>query len=229
MVHHLAIIMDGNRRWAKKRSLMPWKGHEEGITAVKRAVEFCLEQNIKTLSLFTFSQENFQKRSAQEQHFLFDIIIQQSEKMIDDLVKNEICLNFIGDRAQFPRHVNPAITKLEQATAHAKKLNLNMLFCYGSQQEIVAATKQLIHDISTGSSFEFLDESLFRKYLWTGSSPDPDIILRTGGVKRLSNFLLFQSAYSELFFLDCLWPDLTKNDLANVVQEFESRKRNFGS
>lgn len=229
-VKHLACIMDGNRRWAKKQGLLPWLGHQEGINTARRVIDFCLEKKIPYLSLYTFSLENF-KRPAQEVDFLFNILAtKESSKIIDDCVKNKIRLVFIGDRSLFPDSLIPIIQEAEQRTQTFTNLTVNLLFCYGGRQEIVSGIKKIIHHLKTGQiSEDSISDELFERYLWTSGIPAPDLIIRPGGVKRLSNFLIYQAAYSELYFLDCLWPELTHEHLENALAFFYNTQRNYGT
>lgn len=229
MLKHLALIMDGNRRWAKKRSLMPWLGHKQGLETVKLLIKFCLEKNIEFVSLYTFSLENF-KRSQEERDYLFDLIIDQTQKILPDLIENKIKIKFYGDKSYYPENIKPAINKLENSTKDFEKLKLNIIFCYGGQQEIVAASKSIAEDIKSGKiKTEEIDQNLFRNYLWTSDLPDPELIIRTGGLKRLSNFFPFQSAYSELYFIDKLWPEITKEDLNLALTDYKNVHRKFGA
>ena len=149
MISHLAIIMDGNRRWAKRNSLMPWLGHKEGVGTVKKTVEFCLKKGIKYLSLYTFSIENF-KRSPQEVSYLFDLLIDQATNNLDFLIKNQVKVTFVGDRSLFPENVMTACKKIENETENCSGINVNILFCYGGQQEIVAGAKLAVDLIKSG-------------------------------------------------------------------------------
>ena len=218
MIQHLACIMDGNRRWAKKRGLMPWYGHKEGAEAVRLVIRFCMQQGISYLSLYTFSLENF-NRSAQEKEYIFSFLVHESHKELPQFIENGIKITFIGDRSQFPASVVDTCHQIEDATAHGTRLTVMVLFCYGSRQEIVHASKKIAQEVASGSlSIDAITPQLISRYLWTGSIPDPDLVIRTGGLQRLSNFLLFQVAYSELFFLD----------LENALSYFAACKRNFG-
>lgn len=230
MIKHLACIMDGNRRWAKKQGWLPWDGHKEGVKAAQRVVDFCLQQSIPYLSLYTFSHENF-RRPLEEQHFLFNVLFKEiRQKLIHELLQKNVRLSFIGDRSLFPASVQQDCDEIEAMTATATALHVNLLFCYGGRQEIVAGIKKIMARVQAGDFLPTeLTDALFEDYLWTAGIPAPDLIVRTGGVQRLSNFLLFKAAYSELFFLDCLWPDLTKDHLMQVMQSFEVRQRNFGT
>jgi len=221
--------MDGNRRWAQKNGLPLVRGHHEGAQAAKRVINFCIEKGIPYLSLYTFSTENF-KRSEIEKNFLFDILAQEAINELDTLKKKNIRVRFVGDKALFPAHLVPVCEKVEQETAHLNALQINILFCYGSRQEIVSGIKHVISDIKAGLLTEdALTEDSFNRYLWTDNTPDPDIVVRTGGAQRLSNFLLYQAAYSELYFFDCMWPDIATEHLERMLLFFNQCKRNFGT
>lgn len=227
-INHLAIIMDGNRRWAKKNNLMPCQGHEEGLKALQAAVEFCLESSIKYLSIYSFSLENF-KRDPVEIKFLFNLMIDAANKVLDDCLKNGVKIKFIGDKNFFPESTLKKIELLETKTTNCKNLYLNILFCYGGRQEILHAVRDLIKDINLGKiNLDNINEEKFTDYLWTKQTPDPDFIIRTGGAKRLSNFLTWQSTYTELCFLDIFWPEMTKEILFDSTQKFITQTRNFG-
>ncbi|MGB8366970.1 MAG: polyprenyl diphosphate synthase [Candidatus Babeliales bacterium] len=229
MIKHLAFIMDGNRRWAKKKGWLPWYGHKEGIEAAKRVIKFCIDNNISCLSLYTFSIENF-KRPANEIKYLFNVIVSEAVSIIKEFKEKGVRARFIGDRLQFPKEIQTTCTEIEQETVNGKALHLNLLFCYGARQEIIGAVNSIIEETKQGKWEEKnLTPALFANYLWTAAIPDPDLIIRTGGAKRLSNFLLYQAAYSELYFLDCLWPDITDNHLKEAILFFNQSKRNFGT
>lgn len=220
--------MDGNRRWARQKGWMPWIGHRQGVQAVKRVVDFCLEKHIPYLSLYTFSIENF-KRSPAELEYLFDMMLEESDDMLAQYQKLGVRVRFLGDRSLFPAKIMPVIERIEQGTMHLATLNLNFLFCYGGRQEIVGGIKQIIAKVKAGVlTQEELTDELFEQYLWTSGMPEPDMIIRTGGSKRLSNFLLYQSAYAELYFLDCLWPELTEQHLEKAMTFFQDTQRNYG-
>lgn len=228
MIKHLAVIMDGNRRWAQARGMKGMFGHQEGAKAVDRTVQFCLESDIPYLSLYAFSLENLQ-RSPEEKEFIFNLMVTQLEQKIDEFVAKDIRIKFVGDRTIFPQQVMPTCRKLEQATEHCSKLVLNFLFCYGARQEIMEGVRKLVRKVKSGEIAESeLDEKDFEQCLWSAGTPVPDLIIRTGGRQRLSNFLLYQAAYSEFCFLDCLWPDITLDDFKHVVHDFENSTRNFG-
>lgn len=225
---HMACIQDGNRRWAKQRGLETVEGHKAGIEATKRTIEFCLEKKIKYLSLYTFSTENF-NRSTQEVNAIFELMVHEAQKGIDEFKKHDIRVRFIGDRSLFPAQLVPYIDQFEKETAHCDTLHVSFLFCYGAQQEIGAAAKNIAHKVKAGElSEDDITPELFENHLWTHELPAPDVILRTGYVSRLSNFLLYQAAYAELFMLDCFWPDITKEKLQEVYDQFVKRQRRFG-
>lgn len=229
-IKHLALIMDGNRRWAKQRGLKAFEGHQKGTQAVKESVRFCIKNKIPHLTLYAFSLENF-KRSPEELRYLFSIIRDGlNESEFQELLEKGVRVRFIGDRSRFPSDLLESITNLEEKTKKGTALSLNLLFCYGGQQEIVAATKriaQLVTDHKIKPS-EITPE-LFQSFLWLSDAPAPDLVIRTGGQQRLSNFLPWQSTYSELMFIPTLWPAITEQDLATAVTLFEERKRNFGA
>ncbi|HEX2978294.1 MAG TPA: polyprenyl diphosphate synthase [Candidatus Babeliales bacterium] len=228
-MNHLAIIMDGNRRWARSKGLGSLVGHSNGFEAAKRAVEFCLKKKIPYLSLYTFSIENF-KRSEHERSYLFDLLASKAPQLIDDFLKYGVRARFIGDRSLFPAHLLATIENLELQTNQGHNLQVNFLFCYGARQEIVHGVKSIIQKIKNGelSENDITDETL-NNSLWTAGIPEPDMIIRTGGTKRISNFLLYQAAYSEFYFLDCLWPEITEDHLQAACLNFEECKRNFGT
>jgi undecaprenyl diphosphate synthase len=228
VMQHLALIMDGNRRWAKKQGLAAVVGHKYGLEKIKIIINFCLKKGIPYVSLYTFSLENF-KRSDEEKSYLFTILAQEAEKGAREFIEQGVRIRLIGDRVFFPESVRAGFERLEHDTAHLNRLTVNILFCYGGQQEIVAGVKSVVQKVQRGElSLDLLDEKRFGEELWSGNMPAPDLIVRTGGEQRLSNFMLYQAAYSEFVFLDCFWPELSENDLERVYEEFLLRKRRFG-
>lgn len=227
---HLACIMDGNRRWANRRGLLPWRGHSEGIEVAKHVIDFCLQKGVLYLSLYTFSIENFINRSPEEITYIFNLIKKRADTIVADLKKKGVKICVIGDRSYYSDTIKKLSNWAEHETADGNKMQLNILLGYGARQEIVDATKKIVMKVQKGDlSTNDITSTLFEDHLWFRGIPDPDIIVRTGGHKRLSNFLLYQAAYSELYFLDCLWPDLTKEHLNQVVDSFNHCERNFGS
>ena len=161
---------------------------------------------------------------------MFNLLEKSSEDILDEALKHEARIRFIGARSLFPKSLMPTIEKLESETKHFTKMNINFLFCYGAQQEIVEGVKQIVRDVKSGKlSEDDICESTIDNYLQTKDIPAPDLILRTGGAKRLSNFLLYQAAHSEFYFLDCMWPELTEVHLEQAISKFNHEKRNFGS
>lgn len=229
MLKHLACIMDGNRRWAKKHGLFAWEGHKEGIEAAKRAINFCLDHSIEYLSLYLFSIENF-KRSQKEQYFIFNVLPPQvADSLLRLLKERNVRIRFIGDRNLFPQSIRPFIDRFESETKDNTALKLNMLFCYGGRQEIVYGVKKIAQKIKSGDLTEDqITEELLEQSLWMGEFPQPDLIVRTSGLSRISNFLLYQGAYSEWRFLDCLWPEIQEEHLQKAVSGFKTIQRNFG-
>jgi undecaprenyl diphosphate synthase len=220
--------MDGNRRYAKQQGWQPWLGHKHGMQVANMVTQYCLDQHIPYLSLYLFSLENF-KRSAAEQEFLFSLLVEQAAAELDELVAKGIRVRFVGDRDLFPAAVRASCERVERMTADAKNLHVQLLFCYGGQQEIVAAARRLAQQVAAGTlDPHAIDATLFAQTLWTGDIPAPDLMIRTGGVQRMSNFLLYQSAYSEYHFTNTLWPAFKQEELQDIMQQFVTRKRTFG-
>jgi len=228
-MQHLAMVMDGNRRWAQEKKLEAVTlGHKKGVDAVRAAVRFCLKKNIPYLSLYTFSLENF-KRSSIEKKYIFNLLAQVIKNDTLKLLEQGIRIRFIGDRDYFPKTTLAIIDEIEEKTKHLNKLNLNMLFCYGAQQEMICAAKRVAQKVKEGLlAVDEIDETALRREMWTSGIPDPDLIIRTGKLSRLSNFLLFQAAYSELVFPDCYWPEITEERLAECVETFYATQKNYG-
>lgn len=229
MIKHLAIIMDGNRRWAKKNGLQAFLGHKHGSEAAKRAIEFCLDAQIRYLTLYTLSLENLKNRSETEKEFIFNLLINEATQHIEEYKQKGVKIKFIGERSLYPAAVMSACNLIESETKDCDKLQVNLLFCYGARQEIVASVKDIVKRVISGeiSQADITDE-LFTKSLWTNGTPEPELIIRTGSVQRLSNFLLYQSAYSELYFLDCMWPEIETRHLEDALNRFKVCQRNFG-
>lgn len=220
MLSHLALIMDGNRRWAKSHSLLPWLGHKQGSKVVEMVMKYCLDNNISYLSLYTFSLENF-ARPEKEVSYLFSLI-SESLQQVKKFVEEGIRIKFVGDISRAPVQTQIDCQEIEQATKDCSRLQCNILFCYGGRQEIASACEGL------RKKAQAITTDAINKSLWTGGIPDPDAVIRTGGVKRLSNFLLYQASYSEIRFLDCLWPDLTEELLHETVLDCVHAQKNSG-
>jgi tritrans,polycis-undecaprenyl-diphosphate synthase [geranylgeranyl-diphosphate specific] len=225
---HVGIILDGNRRFSKRLMMKPWKGHEWGARKVKKLMEWANELGIEELTLYTFSAENF-NRPRQEFNHLMDLFRKEFEniKHDDRLKKYDIRINFIGRIWMFPEDIQEKMKDLMELTRTHKKHILNLAMAYGGRQEIIDAVKKLAKHLKDGRlDIESLNEESFSSYLYM--SDEPDIIIRTGGEKRTSNFLLWQSNYSELFFIEKMWPEFEKEDFMQIIQEYSRRSRRFG-
>ena len=226
---HVAIIMDGNGRWAKARGLPRTVGHHRGAEAVRRSVAGAVELGIAYLTLYGFSSENW-KRPAAEIDDLMGLLRFYLEAEIAELDRNGVRLRVIGDRARLGSDIVGLIAEAEERTADNRRLNLTVALSYGGRDEIVQAARRLAAAVEAGElTVEQIDERLFSRYLLTAEIPDPDLVIRTSGEKRISNFLLWQSAYAELVFLDRLWPDFTKDDLLDAIHEYHRRDRRYGA
>lgn len=228
MIRHLGCIMDGNRRWAKKNGVSLSDGVLEGLARAQTAVDFCLKKQIPYLSLYAFSIDNL-KRSAIERECIFGLIIKHGQEYARQLASKGARVRIIGDHTLFPKQVKATCDAIEQITSSETKLTVQLLFCYGGRQEIVAGVKEICAQVHKGVlNLDSLTDESFKDYLWMGNIPDPDLIIRTGFAHRLSNFLLYQAAYSELYFPQCLWPDMNLDQFDEAFEYFKSCKRNFG-
>lgn len=226
---HVAIIMDGNGRWAKARGLPRTAGHRRGAEAVRRALSCAVELGVEYLTLYGFSSENW-KRPATEVDDLMGLMRRYLQSDIAKLHKNGIRLRVIGERDRLPADIVQLITEAEQLTAGNRRLNLTVAISYGGRQEILAAARELAVAVADGRlDPAAIDETCFSDRLTTAEMPDPDLVIRTSGEQRISNFLLWQSAYSELVFVDKLWPDFSKEDFAHAICEFQQRDRRYGA
>ena len=226
---HVAIIMDGNSRWAADRGFSKNKGHKEGVNKARMAVEFARNNKIKHLTLFAFSTENW-GRQKKEVKGLLKIFLQAITEQTPDLIKNKVKLDFIGDIPRFDKLLVNKIKKSQLSTSeYDPELNLHIAVSYGGKWDLVQALLKINSDIvSKKINKRQLDEELISKYLVTNNIPDPDLIIRTGNEQRISNFFLWQAAYSELFFSKKLWPDFEDKDFSKALKEFQNRKRKFG-
>ncbi|GEO36789.1 isoprenyl transferase [Skermanella aerolata] len=226
---HVAIIMDGNGRWAKARGLPRTAGHRKGVEAVRRTVEAARELGVPYLTMFGFSSENW-RRPEGEVFDLMQLLRFYLRSEIAELHKNGVRLRVIGDRTKLSGDIVTMIEKAEELTRNNKELNLIIALSYGARQEIVEATRQMVRDALEGRlSPDEISEESFSARLLTRDVPDPDLLVRTSGEQRISNFLLWQSAYTELVFVDTLWPDFTKRDLEDAIREFNQRDRRYGA
>jgi len=229
---HIAVIMDGNRRWARKRGLYPWLGHKFGAEKVDELIDWCINLGIKVITIYALSTENL-KRSKRELDEILRLLKEKSLEYVNDerLHKHGIRVKVIGRKDLLPRDVREALEKLEEATSKYNNLYLNLAVAYGGRAEIVDASKNLIKDVLAGKvKVDEIDEAILERYLYTSDIPnhEPDMIIRTSGEERISNFLLWQSAYSELVFLDVYWPEFRKIDLMRAIRIYQKRQRRFG-
>ena len=225
---HIAIVMDGNGRWAQARGQVRINGHRRGVEVVRQVTSLCAKAGVSFLTLFAFSSENW-RRPQDEVTFLKKLLATSLEKEFDRLHKNNIRLNVIGDVTPFGAHLEENIERAKQKTEGNTGLTLTIALNYGARWEISAAAKNIAVDCLSGKlNPEDISESLFNDRLATVSIPDPDLFIRTGGEIRLSNFLLWQLAYTELFFTDTLWPDFDETVFNEALEAFNSRQRRFG-
>jgi undecaprenyl diphosphate synthase len=227
--NHVAIIMDGNTRWAENQNLDKSKGHKEGVNKARLAVEFFLEKEIDNLTLFAFSTENW-GREEREVKALLKLFLEAINEQTPDLVKNKVKLNFIGEISRFDKVLMNKIKNSQIKTSqYDPKMNLNIAISYGGRWDIEQALKKIIKDLLKNKiKIKNLSEDLISNYLSTSSIPDPDLIIRSAGEQRISNFFLWQAAYSEMYFIKKLWPDFIEKDFQDSLDEFSLRKRKFG-
>ena len=220
-IKHVAIIMDGNGRWGLKNKNSRNAGHRAGLNTVEKIIKETIKNNIKFLTLYAFSTENW-KRPKKEINFLFNLLENFLKEKIEDLNKQKIKLKIVG-RKNFSTKLNSLLNLSEKKTSKNKRLQINLALNYGSKAELIYAFKELV------KNKESINEKNLKKYLQTKDIPDPDILIRTGNTKRLSNFLLWQAAYSEIFFEKKLWPDFNEKDYYKIIKKYKSIKRNFGN
>lgn len=221
---HLAVIMDGNGRWATQRGLPRTEGHRAGTEAARAIVEECLDLGIAHLTLYTFSRENW-SRPASEVRFLFDLLVDFITRKLPDLEKRGVKLLVLGEADELPFTARKALGHAMTRTSNNSRMILNLALNYSGREEIVRAVKQYA---ASGAPPESLTPELLARHLYTAGQPDPDLIIRTSGEERMSNFLIFQSAYSELYFIDALWPDFTPLALREALAVYAGRNRRFG-
>ena len=221
-LNHVAIIMDGNGRWGLKRNKTRNYGHFKGLNSVELVIKESIKRKIPYLTLYTFSTENWQ-RPKSEINFLFDLIRKYIKKNIKKIVKQGIKVNIIGRKKGLPKDILNILNIIKKKTLLNRKITINLALNYGSKEEILNACKQF-----KGKKNKEINIKNFKNALYTKNIPDPDLLIRTGGTKRLSNFLLWQLAYTEIFFVDKLWPDFNENDFNNIIKKFYNIRRNFG-
>ncbi len=223
--YHLGIIMDGNRRYAKERGLASLEGHREGLKNLKKIVSICRKKGVRILTVFAFSTENW-NRSRSEVNYLMKLFESVfSKKNIKDLLGQGIRINVLGEEKRFSKKLQEKIKEIKNLTAKNKELVLNIALSYGGRADILESVKKIIQKRIPAKK---ISEDLISKNLWTSDMPDPDLIIRTGKEKRISNFLIWQAAYSELYFSHKYWPEFSEKDLNNAFLDYSRRKRNFG-
>ncbi|MFP7300399.1 isoprenyl transferase [Neobacillus niacini] len=225
---HIAIIMDGNGRWAQKRGMPRVVGHKEGISTVVKIVNAAVKCKIKVLTLYTFSTENW-KRPKPEVDTILKLPKQFLQIYLPELMANNVRIKTIGDTSHLPPHTREAVQYAVERTRDNNGLQLNFALNYGGRQEILNAMKEVFADITDAKlSIDDVDEDAFSSYLYTAGLPDPDLLIRTGGEKRLSNYLPWQLAYTEFWFTDVLWPDFSEKEFIQALEEYRLRKRRYG-
>ncbi|MBT3306045.1 MAG: isoprenyl transferase [Alphaproteobacteria bacterium] len=226
---HIAIIMDGNGRWAQAQGLPRTVGHQRGATAVKKTVKASIALGVRYLTLFGFSSENW-KRPASEIKDLMGLLRFYLKKEIEELDREGICFKVIGDRTRLESDIIDLIEEAETKTAGNSRLTLTIALSYGGRAEITTAARRIAEEVNAGTlDIEDIDENVLAQRLYTADMPDPDMLIRTSGEERISNFLLWQLAYSELVFTDVLWPEFSGEHLENAVMEFHTRERRYGA
>lgn len=225
---HIAIIMDGNGRWAKQRNLPRSLGHKAGVETIRDIVKYCSSIGVEYLTLYAFSTENW-KRSTDEVSTLMTLLVQYLKNEFNELNNNNVIINHIGDISKLPKLCYDELESAYKRTKNNTGLTLNLALNYGGRDEIIHAIHRMYNDIKLGNlKEEEIDDSHFSNYLYTAGMPDPDLIIRPSGEKRLSNFLLWQCAYSEFWYSDIKWPDFKKNDLERAIYDYQNRDRRFG-
>ena len=225
---HIAIVMDGNGRWARKRNRPRNMGHQAGLKALQTTIRYCGQLGVKTLTVFAFSSENW-NRPEGEVSRLMEIFLRALDKKVDELHENGVCLRFIGDLNAFKPAIHSRMLQAQILTAGNKQMVTNIAVNYGGRWDITQAAIRLAETVAReGLSSRDIDEQTFAKHLALAKSPDPDLFIRTGGEMRISNFLLWQSAYTEFYFTPVLWPDFNEQSLDGAIEAFQSRERRFG-
>ncbi|MBO1003774.1 isoprenyl transferase [Pseudogracilibacillus auburnensis] len=226
--NHIAIIMDGNGRWASKKGLPRIAGHKEGMTVVQKIVRAAVKHEVKILTLYAFSTENW-KRPKPEVDFLMKLPKEFSHIYLPEMIENNVKIDTIGEFDKLPNHTKDAINHAKEKTKNNDGLLLNFALNYGSRYEIMRAIKHVALDLDNGKmNIENLNEEVFSNYLYTNKMQDPDLLIRTSGEQRLSNFLLWQLAYAEFWFTDVLWPDFNEEIFEQALFDYQSRKRRYG-
>jgi tritrans,polycis-undecaprenyl-diphosphate synthase [geranylgeranyl-diphosphate specific] len=232
-MEHIAIILDGNRRWASEKELNPWLGHKKGAETVERLLDWCEKLNVKFVTLYTFSTENFRRSPEEIQEIMRIAEVEFRKLLLDERIhRNKVHVKVIGHVNLLPQSLQQLIGEVEKATENYDNQFLNFAFAYGGRAEILDAAKIIAQKFKDGElTLDDVNESTFEKYLYTAHMPkqEPDLIVRTSGEERMSGFLLWQAAYSELCFLDVYWPDFRLIDLLRAIRTFQKRKRRYGA
>ena len=223
-LRHVAIIMDGNRRWAKEKMLPSAMGHQRGVESLRNIMQACDDFGIKYLTVYAFSTENW-NRKKEEVDFLMGLLAKTISGEMEAMHRAGVRIKFIGDLTKLNKDLNKILSDAESLTKNNKGVHLQIAFNYGARDEIVNAVKEIV---KSGTAAEKITEETISSYLYTKDIPDPDLLIRTGGEKRISNYLLWQLAYSEIYVTPVYWPEFDKNALADAVDEFERRNRRFG-
>lgn len=228
MPDHIAIVMDGNGRWAKNRNRPRNMGHQAGRKSLRKTIQHCLHLGVGTLTVFAFSSENWSRPQSEISH-LMRIFLRALDKEVNELHANGICVRFIGDKSAFDTNLQSKMASAEALTLNNQKMTVNIAVNYGGRWDITQAATQIAKQVSAGKlSPDDINEQQFSKFLALAGSPDPDLFIRTGGEMRISNFLLWQSAYTEFYFSPELWPDFNHRSLDLAIAAFQSRERRFG-
>ena len=227
-LNHIAVIMDGNGRWAKLNNKTRLEGHSKGVSSVRKIIQKSIELKIDYLSLYAFSNDNW-NRPKIEINGLMGLFSQTIEKEFNAFMDNDIKVSFIGDLSRFPKALRKLIDKTIQDTCDNCTLNLNIAVGYSGRMEILESTKQIVNKVISGNlGVDNIDESVFSDNLYYSDLPDPDLLIRTGGESRISDFMLWQIAYCEIFFIKKHWPDFNEQDFLDIIDEFDKRERRYG-
>ena len=222
---HIAIIMDGNRRWARKRGLPDIKGHEKGAEALEKIVEAAAKMGIGTLTVYALSTENIRERAKREILGLFKLIQTGYQTRLKKMMQNGVRVTFLGEVGGLPGTIKRIIDQIRKTYIKNESIKLNIALNYGGKKELLEVIKDIVKE---GIDLKKINEKIIEKHLYTNGQPDPELVIRTGGRSRLSNFLLWQTAYSEFYFTKTLWPDFDSRELKKAIAWFQAQKRNFG-
>ncbi len=227
-INHIAFIMDGNRRWAKKHNLPIAMGHRKGAETLTEIAKVAKNMGVKYMTVYAFSTENWGREEA-EVNALMDLLRHYLDTGFKELKENDVRIIFIGEKYMLADDIKQKIAQIEQQTAENKSATLCVALSYGSRQEIIQAVRQVAEEVNSGKlSLNDINVDKYTKYLYTRDIPDPDLVIRTSGEKRISNYLLWQTAYSEFYFSDTLWPDFSKEELKHIIEDYSKRERRYG-